>query len=196
MKGLSILAVTLTVMAGCASAPNIRYHTLDMTPASEAPEIPVNVAVDQLRAAQALRRPALMIKRSPTEIEYYAEHEWSADVAELVTEKLAAEFGDPDPKQPTVLVSGNIRAFEQVDTPAGPKPHIKLELTFRMAGTSRYDAPLLEVTYENDYTQTASVAAPGASASQQVGAVVKALTATLEEMAPVIQRDAARAATL
>ncbi|MFP4499910.1 MAG: ABC-type transport auxiliary lipoprotein family protein [Candidatus Hydrogenedentota bacterium] len=196
MKGLSIVAAALALLAGCATAPETRYHMLDMSAAGELADATVNVEVDQLRAAQALRRPTLMIKRSPTEVEYYAEHEWSADVAELVTEKFRAEFGDPVPGKPTILIAGHIRAFEQVDTPDGPKPHIKIEIAFRTPDTSRYEEPLLEVTYENDYSDTPPVAAATASADDQATAVVRGLSNTLEKLAATIQRDAVRAAAL
>lgn len=196
MRRPILTVATLALLAGCASAPNMRFHTLDMAPSGEGAALPVNVTVEQLRTAQAVRRPEIMVKRSPTEIEYYAEHAWAADVAEVVREKLAAELGAKDPGKPTILVSGTIQAFGQLDTPEGAKPHIKLEFAFRAAGTSRYAEPLLEVTYENNPLEEPAAAPAAASAEDAARAVVIALSGRLAEMAREIGQDAVRAAAI
>jgi hypothetical protein len=196
MRGPILALAALALLSGCATAPDMRYHTLDMTPSGSAGTLPVNVTVEALRAGQAVRRPEIMVKRSPTEIEYYAEHAWAADVAEVVREKLAAELGPKDPEKPAILVWGTIQAFGQVDTPEGAKPHIKLELAFRLSGTSRYAEPLLEVTYENRPGEEPAVAPPSAKAEDAARAVVIALSGRLADMSREIGRDAARAAAI
>ncbi|HNR30155.1 MAG TPA: ABC-type transport auxiliary lipoprotein family protein [Candidatus Hydrogenedentes bacterium] len=193
MKRITGMIGLVLAVAGCVSAPKPTYHTLDLSPAAVAETAAINVVVDQIRVAEPLRREEVLIKKSPTEIEYYAAHKWAASLSELVAQKLNAEFGSREPDRPTILVYGTLLAFEQVDDPAGPKAVVRLELQFRPDGASRYKQPLLERVYENPYRQEPSVAAPGASVEETVRAVVRALSDRLGALADAIRADAVRA---
>ena len=173
------LPLLLILGAGCAHSPEPRFYTLDMTPSGKA--IPsCNIEVERLRPHDALTRVDLMVKTSPTQIEYYALDRWAATLSELVPEKLRAEFGPHVNGRRTLVLSGTILAFEQVDTEEGAKAHVKLDLELRNEQDSRYAAPLLQKVYE--------IAVP---AGQPAPAeVVRALSAGLEALAAQITADA------
>ncbi|MCC6144251.1 MAG: membrane integrity-associated transporter subunit PqiC [Candidatus Hydrogenedentes bacterium] len=175
-----ILAVACA--AGCVTAPGTRYYTLDMTRAAQ--DSPVNLVVDRLQASEALTRKNILIKNTPTQVEYYAADEWAADVAEMITQKLESEFGPRAEGRPTLLLSGTVLAFEQVDASGGAQAHARLALELRTERGSRLDQPLLEKTYE--------VLLP--AAAPQPNAVVVALGEGLEQIAAEIMADAARVA--
>lgn len=164
--------------AGCAHAPASRYYTLDMARSGQT-DCPRNLVVTTLRAAEPLTRRALLIRKDPTELEYYAGHEWAARVEELVAEKLEAEFGPPRDGRETLEIEGTVTAFEQVDVPGGAEARIRLRLAFRRAG-ERGD-PLLTKTYE--------AAARAASATPKDVAV--GLSRAVEQVAREIAADAA-----
>lgn len=182
--GFAILGLLIVPFAGgCAHTPEPRYYTLNMTPSGTVhPDC--NIEVDRLRPHDALTRTDILVKKSSTQIEYYALDRWAASLSELVPEKLQAEFGDPDPQRKTIVVSGTILAFEQVDRSDGADAHIKLELDLRNAGASRYDTPLLRKQYEA--TLSAGAAEPAS--------VVEALSKGLEEIAAEIAADASTVA--
>ncbi|MCC6491159.1 MAG: membrane integrity-associated transporter subunit PqiC [Candidatus Hydrogenedentes bacterium] len=173
------LAVFLVLLAGCAHSPEPRFYTLDMTPSGKA-AASCNIEVERLRPHDALTRVDLMVKTSPTQVEYYALDRWAATLSELVPEKLRAEFGAPLAGRRTLVLSGTILAFEQVDTEEGANAHVKLDLELRNEGDSRYAAPLLQKVYE--------IAVP---AGQPAPAdVVRALSSGLETLATQIAADA------
>ena len=172
-------SLALLVLAGCASTPSIQYFTLNMTPAGTPGG--VNIVVDDLRVSEAVTRKDIMIKTSPTEVEYYATAQWVASLSELVAEKLQAEFGPAAGEGPVLLLSGRLLAFEQVDVNGGAQAHLKLAVTLADSGASRSEPPLLEKAYV--VREPADAAAPGA--------VVRALSACVEQAAARIQADAA-----
>ena len=176
-----LTTVAILVVSGCASVPETNYYTLNMTPSRQAPAGNANVVVDRLRPSEALARPGIMIKKSPTQIEYYAADHWAANLGELVTQKLQAEMGSIAPGFPTLLVSGSILEFSQVDTATGAEAHIQLDLSVRPEGTSAYREPLLRKTYE----------ARGSGAEATAGAVVEALSNGLESLAAQLRTDIA-----
>ncbi len=179
MKTKAIASLILLILAGCASAPNIQYFTLDMTPANEATSSP-HIVVEDLRVAEAVTRKDIMIKTSPTEVEYYATAQWAASLGELVTDKLREEFGDASGAGRTLLLKGRLMAFEQVDVTGGAEAHMKLAVTLQDA-VKRTKPPLLERTYD--------VVTPADSATP--GAVVRALSKCVEKVAAEIMADAA-----
>ncbi len=173
-------AFVAVLAAGCASSPAARYYTLDMQPSGR-PRPQVNVDVDRLRPAEALARRDILVKTSPTQIEYYVSDRWAAGLGELVAEKLEAEFGEDLEARETVVITGTILSFEQVDIAGGAEAHIKLALSFRKEAEGPYAAPFLEKVYE------LTIPADGADA----GAAVKALSRGLEDVADLIASEIA-----
>ena len=174
-----LCAIAGALAGGCASTPEPRFYTLDMTP-SRTVALETNVEVERLRPHDALTRVDILVKKTPTQIEYYALDRWAASLSELVPEKLRAEFGTHNPAHQTVVVSGDILAFEQVDRDSGAEAHIKLDLSLRDEGTGRYDKPLLRKRYE--------IYVPANQAHP--AAVVEALSKGLEALASEIAVDA------
>ena len=163
---------------GCASAPDIFYYTLDMTPA-DAVDSRVYIDVRRVRASQTVARAEIMILSAPTEVEYYATRRWTADIGDIVREKLTSEFGAPKPDAPHVLLEGNILRFGQVDTATGAEAEITIEFIATDLGARRDAKPVLRKTYAMRF--------PADDAS--AGAVVRALSEGLEKIAAELARD-------
>jgi uncharacterized lipoprotein YmbA len=179
MKKLMIL-FAVTAFSGCLSTPDMHYYTLDMMPSGNALAA-VNIVIDRLRTVEPLTRKDILIRTAPTRIEYYATEQWAAALDELVTEKLMAEFGPRVEGRKTLVITGLLQAFEQVDTASGAEAGIKMTLQFQDLAAGRYSEPLLEKTYTcRVQTQKANAAA-----------VVEALSHGLEKTAAEIAADAA-----
>jgi len=178
MKRACGIVLALLVLGGCATPPAPRYYTLDMSPSGNA-GAPVNIDIQRLRESEALARKDILIKKSPTEIEYYAAEQWAATLGELVRQKLDAEFGPGADKRQTLVLSGTILDFGQVDTPGGAQAHVRLALEFRPADASLHAPPLFKKTYD--------VHLPAKSSTPQD--VVVALSEGLERIAADVAAD-------
>ncbi|MBI2423695.1 MAG: membrane integrity-associated transporter subunit PqiC [Candidatus Hydrogenedentes bacterium] len=172
------LCVALCALAGCASTPQ-RFFTLDMAPSAQ--RTGVNIEIQHIRVADPLLGKQLLIRKSPTELEYYAVGQWASQLDELLTEKFYAEFGPRTAGTPALHLSGWLQAFEQIDLPGGgAEAHIKLTLVFRDPVRSRTEPPLLEKTYE--------LRAPAPAA--EAAAVAETLSRGVEALAEQIVNDA------
>lgn len=174
----AVVVIALAGACGCATGPAPRYYTLDMQPSGSAKPA-CNIEIDRLRPAEALARNDIMIKKTATEIEYYAAHRWAAGPGELVREKLQTEFGRYPEAGRTVVVSGDILGFEQADVAGGAEARIKLDLEFRFEDAARNGPPILRKTYE----------ATRAAERKTPEAVVEALSHALEDVAAAIVAD-------
>ncbi len=179
MKRLFVTVSVLAVISGCASAPTPRFFTVDMHSSGQV-KTSKNIKIDRIMLSQALIRPEIMIRTSPTEIEYYAKNRWVSRLDEIVTEKLQAEFGERIEDAETVVLFGTLLAFEQIDIGDSANAHIKLQVAFRKGDLARRDEPSLEKTYDIEVTAKAK------SADE----VVKALSTALEQIAGQIAKDA------
>jgi len=179
MNRLFTLGCVVLLVAGCASAPDPRYYTLDMRP-SGAVQAEKNIRIDRLREAEPLARKDILIQRSPTEIEYYAVDQWAAALGELVSQKLEAELGPPEEGRATVVGTGTILDFGQVDVAGGAEASARLRIELRREDMGRYDEPLLTKTY----------AARLPAETPTPGAVVEALSRCLEKVAAEMASDA------
>jgi len=173
-----VVVLAIAAGIGCATSPAPRYYTIDMQPSHKA-RAACNIDIGRLRPTEALARNDMLIKKSATEIEYYAADRWASNLGELIREKLETEFGRNPEAEKTVLVSGDILAFEQVDEATGASARIKLDLEFRTEGAARDDGPVLRKIYE--------LTAP--AKDQTPGAVAEALSRGLEQLAAAIIED-------
>lgn len=180
MRNKLVVPLMLFALAGCASAPDIDYFTIDMTPSGEV-ETGINLVVGPFSTTESLGRSQILILASPTRIEYYATDRWASGVGELVQQKLAAEFGPVEAGRPTLKVAGRVTAFEQKDEETGAKGWVRLAVVIRDGQALSYEDPLLAKTYE------ATLDADG----DKPGAVVEALSRALEQIAAEIAADAA-----
>ncbi len=116
-----VIMVLDTLLSGCASVPQYRYYTIDMTPRAELTP-PVRIeGVRIFTINQALQRPEIMIRTSPTQIEYYAIDRWASGLEEQIAEKINTEFASASSDLQLFNITATLMAFEQVDTPAGPE---------------------------------------------------------------------------
>lgn len=175
------LVFSLSILTGCAST-SPSYYTLDMTPRTLDTTGSKHLVAAHFMANESLTNRQILIKKSPVEVEYYAASEWAAGLDQIVAEKLQAEWGGDAGQEQSLDVSGVILAFEQIDTPGGADAHLKLAITIRKAGESRYAPALLEKTYQ--CRQAAAAPAPRE--------VVLALNTCLETVAAEIAADAAQ----
>ncbi len=177
-----VLALSgLVALVGCTTTPAPRYYTLDMAPSGTVtPDCDFVVA--RIRATEPLARRDILVKKTPTEIEYYALEQWAADPGLLVSEKLAAELGHRPDAAKTIAVSGEVLAFEQVDRQSGVEAHLKLYLEFRTAEQRPLDEPAMKRTYEL-YLPVQTPPPAG---------VVLALSKGLEQIAAAVAADAAK----
>ncbi len=180
MKIALATGALILVLASCASTPDLDYYTLDMSSSGKAVS-DLDLEVDRFAASQRIDRAQIVIQQSPTRIELYATERWASSVGEMVERKLTAEFGPAVGGRRALRVSGTVVALEQVDSPAGPQALARLEIAIRDGGAKRYEAALLEKTYE----------ARRAADSNSVDAVVQALSRAVEAIAAEIAADAA-----
>lgn len=167
-------------LTACASTPKVNYYTLAMDPSGTV-RPSVNLTVEEVRVGEALNRSRIMIQVSPTEIDYYATEQWAGGLGEMLRQKLAAEFGQPEEGRRSFQVAAMVLSCGQVDVPGGAVARMQLAVTVRDPAVKRYQKPLLEKTYE--------ASRPAAQAS--AGAVVQALSICAEEIAAEIAADAA-----
>jgi len=179
MRSTSRLAMAVCLVWACGSAPKIDYYTLAMAPSGRVTTT-TNLEVERFRATQALSRPRILIAASATRVEYYATDHWVAEVGDLVQQKLAAEFGPAVAGRRSLVVSGTVLGFEQVDGPAGAEARVELLVEVRDAAHKRYQDPLLESTYR----------ATRAMSRTSASAAVEALSRCVEEIAVAIAADA------
>jgi len=117
----------VALLTGCASVPQFRYYTIDMQSRAQV-DSPVRVSDVRIAVNQALARPEIMVRTSPTQIEYYALDRWASGLDEQIAEKLKTEFNGLPMDRPQLALEGTLMAFEQVDTPQGATVRVKLEI--------------------------------------------------------------------
>ncbi|MDZ4858585.1 MAG: ABC-type transport auxiliary lipoprotein family protein [Candidatus Hydrogenedentes bacterium] len=156
-------------------------HTLDMTPSGSAISS-LNIDVVSLRRHEALARNSILVRATPTTIEYYPQDRWAASVSTLVSEKLESEFGAPASGKDTAQLSGTILAFERVDGSDGPVAHVKLDMTLQRSVPQGRTRPMLWKVYEKSV--------PAASTSPHD--IAKALSLAVTEIAATIAIDVER----
>jgi ABC-type uncharacterized transport system auxiliary subunit len=173
-KGILVFAACAALATGCVHAPPVRYYQLDMNPSGKA-EPAVNIEIERLTATDDLARRDILIQKDATEIEYYADAQWSVNVPDQVRRKLEAEFGPYDADKPAVTISGEVRAFEQVDLPGGAAGRVALHLRLSRDG---------ETVGRKVYTSQVAADRPDPKA------VAQALSRALETIAREIAADA------
>ncbi len=172
----------IAALAGCASAPRINYHTLDMRPAAQRPQ-PVPVEIGRIEVAEPLAGHHIMVQAGPTRVEYYAVDQWAAGIDTLLREKLAAEFqfqGGAALNPARLRADGLVQSFGQEDNAEGANAHLKVAVEYRLPDTARYREPLLIREY--DFRQPAQ--------PNHATALAEALSKCVEALATAMSEDA------
>lgn len=172
----------MAILTGCVSVTESNYFTLDMRSSGQ---VESSFALEdvRIRPGEAVSRPEIMIRTSPTEVEYYATQRWAANLGEQLGEKLKSEFGEPSGASLGVTISGTLLAFEQIDTAVGADARIKLDIYVSFPSQDGESTLSFSRIYET------VVRADEAAAS----AVVRALSRGLESIAAELAGDLARA---
>ncbi|MFP4191074.1 MAG: hypothetical protein ACLFU6_03290 [Candidatus Hydrogenedentota bacterium] len=167
----------LIAAAGCVTPP-VNYYTLDMSrhmPENEFPE----VVVGAIERADSVSRDELMVRAHTGEARRITGHVWVACPAELVREKLRAEFDAFEMDAPAFGITGTLRAFEQYGIGSDVKGRVQIEVRVRPWEEEGKGDVLLERTYE----------ARTASASSRPGDVARALSRSVEAIARELAED-------
>lgn len=174
------LAAVITIPGCLSSSPPPELYTLDMR-YSGAPQPPVDISVGMISVSEPLMQKNILIKKSPTQVEYYAVGQWAGSLDEMLREKLETEFGPTSASTRTLVLTGDLLCFEQVDLPDGAQAHIKLEVEIREAGKSRYSEAMMKKLYE--------ISVPSETAD--ANGIATALSRAVEQLAAQIAADAA-----
>jgi ABC-type uncharacterized transport system auxiliary subunit len=137
--GLLILPLALWA-ASCGSVPKTNYYTLRIPPppAAHDPRTAAIVGVEHFRATEVLRDDRIVYYASPTELNFYQYHRWSADPATMLTELVARRLEQsgafaavrllPSREPVDYLLRGRLTNFEEVDSMPGVKARVGAEM--------------------------------------------------------------------
>jgi ABC-type uncharacterized transport system auxiliary subunit len=137
---IALSLAALVILAGCGGRvryPN--YYTLNLPAPPDPPpaeNVHSAVAIREFRAPAYLRQGAIVYKRSPEQIGFYAYHRWAINPCEFVTnsviERLRAsgDFarvkpydGRPDTQY---VLSGRLEKLEEIDYAGGVKVEVAI----------------------------------------------------------------------
>jgi len=137
--GLLVLPLALWA-ASCGSVPKTNYYTLRIPPppAAHDPKTTAIVGVERFRATEVLRDDRIVYYASPTELNFYQYHRWSADPATMLTELAARRLEQsgalaavrllPSREPVDYLLRGRLTNFEEVDSASGVKARVGVEM--------------------------------------------------------------------
>ncbi len=127
--------------ASCGGAPKTYYYTLRVLPAPPAsdPKTSFVLGVERFRGVEMLRDDRIIYYRSPTELNFYQYHRWSADPGTMLAE-MAARWLDemgiftfvrmlPSREPVDYILRGRLFNFEEVDYEGGGTGRVNLVLT-------------------------------------------------------------------
>jgi ABC-type uncharacterized transport system auxiliary subunit len=138
LVGVAILAAVF--LSACGGVPDTHYYTVNLpaaAPAADA-QTPLVLDVTRFQAAEPLRDDRILYYQSPTELNYYEYHRWSAEpvqlMAALVAQRLRASgvFVDvrlfPHSAPGDYVLRGRLLDFEELDYEPGGHARVALEL--------------------------------------------------------------------
>jgi ABC-type uncharacterized transport system auxiliary subunit len=128
------------MLCGCGGVPQTHYYTLEMTAPSPPNDPRTNFILDvsRFQAADVLRDDRILYYQSPTEMNYYEYHRWSAAPAEMVAESAARRLREmdlfsevrlfPHTTPGDYVLRGRLLNFEELDYEASGRVRVSLEL--------------------------------------------------------------------
>lgn len=125
--------------ASCGKAPAVHYYTLHLpSPPGGDPKTSFVIAVQQFRATEVLRDDRILYYQSPTQLDFYQQHRWSADPATMLSELTARQLQQtgvfaqirlaPFREPVDYVLNGRVWNFEEVDYQGGVKVRVGLAL--------------------------------------------------------------------
>lgn len=177
-----ILAALLYTSCFGGRVPKTQYYTLNIPPPLPGPvsdpKTSFVLGVERLRASEILRDDRIVYYESPTELNFYEYHRWSAEPATLLAQLVARRlkemgvFADvrlsPGREPVDYLLRGRIFNFDEVDY-EGTKGRVALELTLIRSRDNK-----------TAWSRTLQVEHPAEGG--EVAGVVKAVNAASEEL--------------
>ena len=134
-----ILAALMSV--ACGGVPKTHYYTLRIPPPPPAgdPKTSFVLGVEHFRAVDMLRDDRIVYYESPTQLNFYQYHRWSANPASMLAELTARRLGEmgiftevrllPSREPVDYVLRGRLFNFEEVDYEGGGVGRVALELT-------------------------------------------------------------------
>jgi ABC-type uncharacterized transport system auxiliary subunit len=171
----------------CGSVPKTNYYTLSVPapPSAKDPKTALVLGVEHFRASDALRDDRIVFYESPTQLNFYQYHRWSADPATMVTDLTARRLDQagafaavrrlPSRDPVDYVVRGQVLNFEEVDYQSGVRARVAVEMA-------------LVRSHDRKTLWSQSRQAESAVQSKGVPAVVEAMNAAssrvLDELLP------------
>lgn len=138
----TLVGLMVAVMCGCGGKiPQTHYYTLQIPPpaATADPQTHFTLGVERFRAVEPLENQRILYYASPSELNYYAYHEWAEDPASMISELVERRLQSanlfsqvrlyPRNDPGDFALQGRLLNFEEVDDPKGGKARVALALT-------------------------------------------------------------------
>ncbi|MGE5326280.1 MAG: ABC-type transport auxiliary lipoprotein family protein [Deltaproteobacteria bacterium] len=137
---LGAMMLAALLLSACGSVPKTHYYSVTMPTAAPTADSESAGVLDVARfqAASVLRDDRILYYQTPTELNYYEYHRWSAQpavmMAELVSRRVRASgvFSDvrlnPRTTPGDFQLRGRLLNFEELDFQAGGHVRVALEL--------------------------------------------------------------------
>ncbi len=138
--GLLALLLSITAVS-CGSVPKTSYYTLRVPapPESKDPRTSLVLGIERFGAPEALRDDRIVFYESPTQINFYQYHRWSADPATLLTDLAARRLDQagifaavrrlPSRDAVDYVLRGSILNFEEVDDESGVHARVGVQMS-------------------------------------------------------------------
>lgn len=135
------MSLLVLLLASCGSLPKTHYYTLQVPapPARNDPKTTFVLGVEHFRAADSLRDDRIVYYQSPTEMNFYEYHRWSADPASMLSElamnwiQNSGAFTQvrmlPVREPVDYILRGRVINFEELDYDGAGKGRVNLELS-------------------------------------------------------------------
>ncbi|MFB3920454.1 MAG: ABC-type transport auxiliary lipoprotein family protein [Terriglobia bacterium] len=183
------LVLLALAAASCGSVPRTSYYTLRVPapPESKDPRTSGVVGVEHFRATEALRDDRIVYYESPTQMNFYQYHRWSADPATMLSDLTARRLDEsgafagvrrlPSRDAVDYVLRGSIMSFEEVDDSTGVRGRVAIQMSLVRAR-------------DRKTLWSQSRQAESAAQGKGVPAVVEALNAAcarvLDELLPAV----------
>ncbi len=193
---ISLIAVFLAIgiILSCGRPPEIHYYTVEVNSgkkdANHTAQLPYAVGIVKFDGGVLYTDDRIIYRESPYEVKFWHYRRWIAPPNILVTEAVreyikAHEIfrdvvGYPSANPPHMLLTGKVKAFEEIDKPEGWYAKVALQLTLT-------DLKNKQVVWE-DYVE-ATTEIPQKQPASVVESINRALNQCLEEIVQSLRRN-------
>jgi ABC-type uncharacterized transport system auxiliary subunit len=157
LLGICLLPLFLSSCFFGGRTPDTRYYLLSYLPVVDSTRTPhpYNIRLREFEIAEAYRKPQLVYRQSPHELQYYNYHQWAIKPERLVTEATSAHWAASrvfqsvqtqiQDSEADFILDGMVEAIEEYDHQERWYAHLSLRLSLlsgrdgRKVWTERYD---------------------------------------------------------